>query len=319
MKKMYLCIVLLVPFRALSFPPLVFQYNLLADDLRHCRTTGYKTHDSLMKLHGTDNNLQGSLQVTGNKLDLAVMGEGFFRLRKGDGSCVYTRDGRFRIDSRCRLVGHQGHLLLPEIVFPADFLLDTVSVSRDGRLSCRTAGGKVFQAVLRLHMFSAVKRSDGALLVLAPGEKVRVLVSGSGGSGQILQGLVEMSNVALTDTTVRMLVVLHEMKKGKYPGISTHDIDLRILLLRTAVSQWLVDTRLHALSRTIGQLRNDLGDIRHALEKRARDDKTPGGTNGISAALRRQIDDNTLRMELENRQTLFIEEISRVMPFPECR
>src|SRR5512134_2046025 len=72
---------------------------------------------------------QGSLQNTENVSDIALQGEGFFRVLLFDGTFGYTRDGAFKIDSNGQLVTSNGYRVMPEIIFPEGFLLDTVSVS----------------------------------------------------------------------------------------------------------------------------------------------------------------------------------------------
>ncbi|MCS6966086.1 MAG: flagellar hook-basal body complex protein, partial [Candidatus Kapabacteria bacterium] len=59
---------------------------------------------------------QGDLQPTNNPLDLAINGDGFFVVRRPDGSLVYTRDGSFRIDREGRVVSSHGYILEPGIV-----------------------------------------------------------------------------------------------------------------------------------------------------------------------------------------------------------
>src|SRR5258708_40265601 len=56
---------------------------------------------------------QGSLSQTGNAFDLAVTGEGFFKIQMPDGSYSYTRDGSFQMDGTGRLVTAQGYVVQP--------------------------------------------------------------------------------------------------------------------------------------------------------------------------------------------------------------
>jgi len=78
---------------------------------------------------------QGALQATGNVSDLAIQGEGFFRIQTLDGTYGYSRDGAFKIDSNGQLVTSQGYRVMPEVTLPADFVRDSVTVSQDGRVS----------------------------------------------------------------------------------------------------------------------------------------------------------------------------------------
>ena len=56
---------------------------------------------------------QGSLQNTGNQLDMALEGRGFFRVLTEDGNFAYTRDGSFKIDGEGQIVNSNGLLLTP--------------------------------------------------------------------------------------------------------------------------------------------------------------------------------------------------------------
>ncbi|HUX22712.1 MAG TPA: flagellar hook-basal body complex protein, partial [Spirochaetia bacterium] len=75
--------------------------------------------------------VQGPLQQTGNVSDIAIEGEGFFRVLLMDGSYGYTRDGSFKIDSNGQLVTADGYKVLPEIVLPQNFIRDSLTISQD--------------------------------------------------------------------------------------------------------------------------------------------------------------------------------------------
>ena len=80
---------------------------------------------------------QGALQNTDNVYDMAISGEGFFRIQMYDGSWAYTRDGAFKIDENGRLVTSNGYWVLPDIVMPQGFLPETVTVTKDGRVNVK--------------------------------------------------------------------------------------------------------------------------------------------------------------------------------------
>src|SRR5882724_11493849 len=61
---------------------------------------------------------QGALLPTGNSLDLAIRGEGLFKIQMPDGTFTYTRDGSFQMDAQGRIVTPQGNLLQPTITIP---------------------------------------------------------------------------------------------------------------------------------------------------------------------------------------------------------
>jgi flagellar basal-body rod protein FlgG len=61
---------------------------------------------------------QGTLSITGNDLDVAIRGEGFFKIQMPDGTFTYTRDGTFSMDNQGRIVNAQGNLVQPTITVP---------------------------------------------------------------------------------------------------------------------------------------------------------------------------------------------------------
>ena len=67
-----------------------------------------------VKTVGTPRSMtQGTLSQTGNDLDLAITGEGFFKIQMPDGTYQYTRDGTFQMDNQGRIVNCQGNLVQP--------------------------------------------------------------------------------------------------------------------------------------------------------------------------------------------------------------
>ena len=82
---------------------------------------------------------QGSLQHTGVISDVAIQGDGFFRVLQYDGTYAYTRDGSFKVDSQRQLVTSNGLRVLPEIIFPEGYRESTIMISRDGRVSVKVA------------------------------------------------------------------------------------------------------------------------------------------------------------------------------------
>ncbi|NLO96932.1 MAG: flagellar hook-basal body complex protein [Peptococcaceae bacterium] len=73
---------------------------------------------------------QGSLTSTDNKWDLAIMGEGFFQVRTGNGQLGYTRAGIFMVDSEGNIVNNRGMCLEPPVIIPANAY--NISVDENG-------------------------------------------------------------------------------------------------------------------------------------------------------------------------------------------
>ncbi len=155
---------------------------------------------------------QGSLQSTENKLDLALEGEGFFKVRLYDGTEAYTRDGSWKIDSERQVVNSQGYLLEPPLVLPENFIFETLSISQDGRVTVKIVGEDDPIEVGQLEIYRFVNpaglRSIGGNLFKttpASGEEIPGQ-PGLEGMAKTHQGFLEMSNVKIVEEMVNMIV-----------------------------------------------------------------------------------------------------------------
>jgi flagellar basal-body rod protein FlgG len=81
---------------------------------------------------------QGTLAQTGNDLDIAVRGEGFFKIQMPDGSFAYTRDGSFQMDAQGRVVNAQGNPVQPTITIPQNS--SGLSINGQGQVTVQLPG-----------------------------------------------------------------------------------------------------------------------------------------------------------------------------------
>ena len=81
---------------------------------------------------------QGTLSPTGNELDVAVRGEGFFKIQVPDGTYAYTRDGSFQMDAQGRIVTAQGNPVQPTITIPQS--ASGLSINTQGQVSVLLPG-----------------------------------------------------------------------------------------------------------------------------------------------------------------------------------
>jgi len=141
----------------------------------------------------------GVLTATGNKLDLAVTGRGWFQVTGANGEELYTRAGSFNRNAEGQLVSANGYLIAPEIVVPAG--VGDVDISESGQVTVRVPGQVAPQQIGQITLASFV--NDAGLEPLggnlyrrtvASGEAV-VGVPGEQGLGTIRQGYLEGSNV----------------------------------------------------------------------------------------------------------------------------
>src|SRR5215469_12557767 len=82
--------------------------------------------------------IQGSLDNTGNALDLAIQGRGFFQVLQPDGTPAYTRDGNFQTNAQGQLVTAAGYQVQPGITIPTGS--QSISIGTDGTVSVQVAG-----------------------------------------------------------------------------------------------------------------------------------------------------------------------------------
>lgn len=155
---------------------------------------------------------QGSLQSTENKLDLALEGEGFFKVQLYDGSIAYTRDGSFKLDSNRQVVTSNGYLLEPQIILPENFIMNTLAISQDGRVTVGIVGEEepVDVGQLEIARFvnpAGLQSIGGNLFKITPasGEEIPGQ-PGLDGMAKTHQGFLEMSNVKVVEEMVNMIV-----------------------------------------------------------------------------------------------------------------
>ena len=152
---------------------------------------------------------QGNLQQTGNSLDLAINGGGFFQVLLPDGTSAYSRDGAFHVDSQGQLVTSSGFHVQPAITIPPNAL--SVTVARDGVVSVTRAGSAAPSQVGSIQLASFVNpnglQSMGENLYIetAASGTANANAPGSNGLGLINQGYVETSNVNVVEELVSMI------------------------------------------------------------------------------------------------------------------
>jgi flagellar basal-body rod protein FlgG len=142
---------------------------------------------------------QGSLQQTGNTLDVAIQGSGWFKVLLPDGTYNYTRDGSFQMDSQGRIVTAEGNLVQPTITIPANS--SGLTINQQGQVSVTPAGSSTSsilgQFTLTTFMNDAGLQANGNNLFSATPASGTPQdgTPGTNGAGTLLQGSLEQSNV----------------------------------------------------------------------------------------------------------------------------
>ncbi len=154
---------------------------------------------------------EGVLENTNKPLDLAIEGEGFFRVQLPNGTFRYTRDGSFRMNANGQIVTSDGFLLDPPITVPANTL--SISIATDGTVSVITADAPTTSTVignLVLVRFPnpAGLSSEGRNLyaeTASSGAPVEA-TPGQDGVGTIRQGFLERSNVDVVQELINLIL-----------------------------------------------------------------------------------------------------------------
>lgn len=153
---------------------------------------------------------EGAVKITNRSLDLMVMGEGFFRVQRDDGSIAYTRDGSFKLDSGGRMVNADGFPLVPEVVVPPGITHDKIQVGLDGVISVRVEGGgnqEIGQIQLANFINPTGLDSQGRNLFASTqssGDPV-LAKPNAAGFGSLGQGELEGSNTNIVEEMVNMI------------------------------------------------------------------------------------------------------------------
>lgn len=155
------------------------------------------------------NFLQGNLQQTGNRLDMAIEGNGFFQITMPDGTTGYSRDGAFQLDAQGQIVTNSGYSVVPGITIPPN--ATSVTIARDGTVSVGLPGQANTQAVGQLQLATFANpaglepRGHNVFAETAASGPPAAGAPGADGLGTVQQGFVETSNVNVVEELVSMI------------------------------------------------------------------------------------------------------------------
>ena len=144
---------------------------------------------------------QGALAQTGNTLDVAIQGTGWFKILMPDGTFSYTRDGSFQMDNQGRVVTAEGNLVQPTMTIPPNST--GITINQQGQLSVNPAGSTTSsilgQFTLTTFINDAGLQANGDNLFVGNAgirHADRMAFRDAIGVGTLLQGSLEQSNVS---------------------------------------------------------------------------------------------------------------------------
>ena len=209
------------------------QMDVVANNMANINTAGYKNVDILFEEYimptarhkdfktldqplsftqdwaTIDDFASGSIELTGNELDMAIQGDGFFQILQPDGTLAYTRDGAFQSDINGQLVTSSGFVLQPAITIPPN--TRSITIGRDGTVSVVVPGSEAPVQVGNMQLASFInpaglqKVGENLYLQTASSGVANQNAPGTNGMGILNQGFVETSNVNVVEELVNMI------------------------------------------------------------------------------------------------------------------
>jgi flagellar basal-body rod protein FlgG len=154
---------------------------------------------------------QGDFETTGNPLDMAIQGTGFFQVQLPSGELAYTRSGSFQVDAQGNVVTSDGYQLQPPITIPQN--QTAITIGTDGTVSVALPGQTQAQQIGQIQLATFANpgglNSMGQNLFLpttASGDAILGTPGGNEGLGTITQGSIEQSNVNVVEEFVEMIL-----------------------------------------------------------------------------------------------------------------
>lgn len=151
---------------------------------------------------------QGQLTQTGEKLDLAIQGDGFFEVQRPDGTIGYTRDGSFKLNAQGQVVTVDGLPILSGFqAIPAG--TSSINIAQNGEVTLQSASGtQSFRLTMTRFANPSGLRSLGGNLYeeTAASGTPEIGAPGEAGFGAIIQGFTEASNVNIVEEMVNLIV-----------------------------------------------------------------------------------------------------------------
>lgn len=152
---------------------------------------------------------QGTIQPTGNELDLAIMGRGFFQVDLPDGTTAYTRDGTLQLNENGEVVTIQGYTVSPSITVPDN--ATSVDINENGEVVATIAGQVASQSLGQFAMVDFVNPAGldaiGTNMYTETASSGSAVsgIAGQGQFGSIQQSALEQSNVDVVSEVTKLI------------------------------------------------------------------------------------------------------------------
>ncbi|MES9832747.1 MAG: flagellar basal-body rod protein FlgG [Candidatus Thiodiazotropha sp. LLP2] len=152
---------------------------------------------------------QGNIVQTGNSLDVAIQGKGYFQVLHPDGNVVYSRDGTFSLTADGNIVTPNGYELQPAMTVPSN--ATSLTVGSDGVVSALVSGNSTPTQIGQIELGYFVNPQglepigDNLFRETNASGGVNTAIPGSDSTGTLIQGALESSNVNVVEELVNMI------------------------------------------------------------------------------------------------------------------
>src|SRR5262245_36340076 len=144
---------------------------------------------------------QGTLSPTGNDLDIAIRGDGFFKIQMPDGTFTYSRDGSFQMDHQGRIVNAQGNPVQPTITIPQNS--SQLTINTQGQVSVMLPGSTTPTTIGQIGLTRFINKAglqpigDNLFVDTPASGQPQDGIANTDGFGDMQQANLEQANVAV--------------------------------------------------------------------------------------------------------------------------
>jgi flagellar basal-body rod protein FlgG len=152
---------------------------------------------------------QGTLNSTGNSLDLAISGSGYFQVLQPSGQLAYTRAGNFSMSAEGQIVNSSGYVVQPAITLPAGST--AITIAKDGTVSAMLPGATTASTVGQMTIANFANPTalqalgDNLYQETGASGTAQIGTPGTAGRGTLSSGYLEASNVNIVTELVDMI------------------------------------------------------------------------------------------------------------------
>ena len=153
--------------------------------------------------------IQGNLSQTGNPLDIAIQGKGYFQVLLPDGTTSYTRAGSLQLNNQRQVVTADGYLVQPSITIPQG--TTSITIDQTGQVQAQIAGQ--VNPTVAGQLTLAVWPNEAGLLAMGQNLLLQTQASGTptlanpgtNDTGVLQQGFLETSNVNVVNEITNLI------------------------------------------------------------------------------------------------------------------